>query len=74
MPDAKRKINYGQLLLALGNYIEEKGWRDICVLEVEGGVIIQGTNWVPTTEGYQYTMETKLFTHDELVKMTASKK
>jgi hypothetical protein len=70
----REKAHYGQLLFALGNHIEERGWRDICILEVDGGVIVQGTGLVSTREGYQYVMETKLFSHDELAKMMKRKK
>jgi len=74
MPDAKKKQNYGPILLAMGNYVAERNWRDICVLEVEGGMIVQGTGLVQTAEGYQYVVETKMFGHDELAKLTAHKK
>ena len=60
---------YGQILLALGKSIEEKGWRDVCILEVDGGMVVQGTGVVSTREGYQYAVETKLYSHDELKKM-----
>ena len=49
--------------------IEEKKWRDICILEVDGGMVVQGTALVPTREAYQYVVETKLYSHDELRKM-----
>jgi hypothetical protein len=74
MPDPRKKSSYGPVLLALGNYAEERNWRDICVLEVEGGMIVQGTGLVQTAEGYQYVVETKMFSHDELAKLIAHKK
>jgi len=74
MSDSKQKIGYGPLLLALGNHLEEQNWRDICVLEVDGGMIVQGTALISTREGYQYTVETKLFSHEELAKMVTHRK
>jgi len=74
MADESKSSNYPSILYALGNFIEEQRWRDICILEVEGGMIVQGTNVVSTREGYQYAMETRLFNHDELAKMVAQYK
>ncbi|MBU0495765.1 MAG: hypothetical protein KKA73_24635 [Chloroflexi bacterium] len=71
MPGSEKKGNYGAILLAIGNHIQEKGWRDICILEVDGGMIVQGTGVASTRDGYQYVMETKLISHDELAKMMA---
>ncbi len=74
MADQVKKIDYAPVLYVLGNFVEEKRWRDICILEVEGGMIVQGTSLVSTREGYQYVMETKLFSHDELAKLLAQQK
>jgi len=74
MADESKLSHYPSILYALGNFIEEQRWRDICILEVEGGMIVQGTNVVSTREGYQYVMETRLFNHDELAKMVAQYK
>jgi len=74
MATGKKIPDYGPILLALGNFVTKKGWRDICLLEVEGGMIVQGTGLVSTREGYQCVIETKLFSHDELAQMTAQKK
>ncbi len=74
MADESKLSNYPSILYALGNFIEEQRWRDICILEVEGGMIVQGTNVVSTREGYQYVMETRLFNHDELAKLVAQYK
>lgn len=74
MADERKKIDYAPALYVLGNFVEEKRWRDICILEVEGGMIVQGTSLVSTREGYQYIMETKLFSHAELAQMIAQSK
>jgi hypothetical protein len=61
-----RGLNYERTLRALGRVAEKKGLRNICLLELDGGVILQGQSVRSTREGYVLVMETSVFKRDEL--------
>ena len=59
-------ISYEQALRALGKVAERKGLRNVCLLELDGGVVLQGQAVRNTREGYVLTLETSVFKRDEL--------
>ena len=67
---AARKLEYERVLRAIGRLAEEQRLRDICILEVEGGVVLQGQALVSTRDGYQLVSRTKVLSHDDLEKLT----
>jgi len=65
----QERPTYEDMLRALGRYADRKGLKQICLLEVEGGMILQGSILVPTQEGYRLSLETEAFTHEDLEKL-----
>ena len=59
-------IGYEQAFRALGRVAEKKGLRSICLLELEGGIVLQGQVLKNTSEGYVLTMDTTVFRREEL--------
>jgi hypothetical protein len=50
--------------------IENQRLRDICILEVEGGIVLQGQALVSTREGYHLISKTRVLSHEDLEQMT----
>lgn len=68
-PAKPKRMDYEQVLQAIGRLVGEQRLRDICILEVEGGMVLQGQALVGTTEGYQLVPRTKLLNHEDLEKL-----
>ena len=66
----KPLIAYPLVFAALGQFIAKKNLRDICVMEFEGGVIVTGTTFFERGEGLGRTIETRIFSFDELRHMS----
>ncbi len=63
------RLSYEQVLQAVGRYAEKERLRDICLLEVERGMIIQGRALISTREGFNYDLRTKILSHDDLKRL-----
>jgi len=68
-PAAARKMEYERVLRAVGRLAQEQRLRDICILEVEGGIVLQGQALISTRDGYQLVPKTKVLSHDDLEKL-----
>ncbi len=71
------RIRYDLLLAALGRFAEEHRLNELCILEFEEGVILQGTTLVQTAEGYKRLPETHVLSHAdarEMVRNLVTKK
>ncbi len=68
-PLAGGKVGYERVLQAVGRLAENQRLRDICILEVEGGVVLQGQALVSTREGYHVASRTKVLSHEDLDKL-----
>lgn len=69
-PAAAKKMDYERALQAIGRMAETQKLRDICILEVEGGMVVQGQALVSTREGYQLVSRTRVLGQEDLEKMT----
>jgi hypothetical protein len=64
-----RNLNYERALQAVGRLAEKQRLRDICILEVEGGVVLQGWALLSTREAFNLVSRTRVLSHDELDQM-----
>jgi hypothetical protein len=64
-----RRVDYEQVLRAIGRLAEQRRLRNICVLQVEGGMVVQGEALVSTREGYHLVSDTRVLSHEDLDKM-----
>jgi len=64
-----RRLRYEEALRAVGRYAEKERLRDICLLEVEGGMVIQGRALINTREGFDFALRTKILSHDDLERL-----
>lgn len=68
-PSAVRGLSYERTLQAIGRLAEKQRLRDVCVLEVEGGVLLQGRALVSTRDGFNLVSKTRVLSHDDLEQM-----
>ncbi|MGB3906107.1 MAG: hypothetical protein WBB22_14440 [Anaerolineae bacterium] len=68
-PSAAKKLRWERTLQAVGRLAENQRLRDICILEVEGGVVLQGQALVSTRDGYHLVSKTKVLSHEDLAKL-----
>lgn len=68
-PSGNRGLNYERALQAIGRLAEKQRLRDLCVLEVEGGLVLQGRALVSAREGFNLVSRTRVLSHDELDRM-----
>jgi len=68
-PSAVRDLKYERTLQAIGRLAEKQRLRDLCVLEVEGGILLQGRALVSTRDGFNLVSKTRVLSHDDLEQM-----
>lgn len=73
MADAEKKLSQGDMLRAVTRFVERERWRNICLLEVEGGVVVQGYALIDTREGWNLALKTQILSHDDLHKLLEEK-
>lgn len=64
-----RRLKYERVLQAIGRMIENERLREVCILEVEGGMVLQGQALVSTREGYNLVSKTRVLSHEDLDQM-----
>ncbi|TKJ31327.1 MAG: hypothetical protein CEE40_02115 [Chloroflexi bacterium B3_Chlor] len=68
-PSAAKRLRYEKTLQAIGRLAEKQRLREICILEVEGGVVLQGQALVTTRDGYHLVSKTKVLSHEDLAQL-----
>ena len=68
-PPAAKSLDYERVLQAIGRLAEKQRLRDLCVLEVEGGVLLQGQALVSSRDGFNLVSKTKVLSHADLERM-----
>jgi hypothetical protein len=66
MPEPNAVVEYEKLLMIVGRYIQREHLSQVCVLEVQGGVIVQGLVPVQSGETIELVMRTKTFDRNAL--------
>jgi hypothetical protein len=64
--------SYEKVLTAIGRLIDHQKWAQVCVMELAGGIMVQGMVIVPTTEAYTAEMRTKVYDPGELRELMSS--
>jgi hypothetical protein len=68
-PSAGRGLDYERVLQAVGRLAEKQRLRDVCILEVEGGVVLQGRALVSGRDGFNLISKTRVLSHTDLEQM-----
>ncbi len=70
-PFGAKKTGYERVLQAIGRLAERQRLRYICVLEVEGGIVLQGQALIATRGGYDLVPKTQEFSREDLEKLVS---
>jgi len=68
-PPGAKRLNYERALQAIGRLAEKQRLRDICILEVEGGIVLQGRALLSTRDAFNLVSRTRVLSHEELDQM-----
>jgi hypothetical protein len=68
-PADSRALRYERTLQAVGRLAEKQRLRDLCILEVDGGLVLQGRALVSARDGFNLVSRTRVLSHDELDRM-----
>jgi hypothetical protein len=68
-PAGAKSLNYERALQAIGRLAEKQRLRDICILEVEGGIVLQGRALLSTRDAFNLVSRTKVLSHEDLDQM-----
>lgn len=64
--------NYEAILAAIGRRLDREKWMQVCVMELDGGILVQGMCIVPTTDAYAAAMRTQVLDQETLREMVAA--
>ncbi len=62
----KHKVGYEKLLRAVGRFCEEQKLDEICLLEFEKGIVLQGLRVASTGDGYIRHMVSYTWSYEQL--------
>jgi hypothetical protein len=68
-PPGAKNLNYERALQAIGRLAEKQRLRDVCILEVEGGIVLQGRALLSTRDAFNLVSRTRVLSHEELDQM-----
>jgi len=52
--------SYEKVFTALGRFIDQEKWTQVCVMELEGGILLQGMALVYTGKTHELVMRTQV--------------
>lgn len=60
------RIPYEEVMQALGYFLDQHQLREICLIELNEGILVRGIKYSAERSGYQTVSESYLFTHEDL--------
>lgn len=60
------RIPYEEVMQALGFFLDQQSLREICLIELNEGILVRGIKYSAERSGYQTISESFLFTHEDL--------
>jgi hypothetical protein len=69
MPVQRERIDYPELLRALGNFIQQQHLSEVNLLEFDRGWVISGLTYQSTAQGFIRIPADFVLSHDEVRKM-----
>ena len=67
-----KPLSREEMFRGLTRFSEKENLRDLCILEVEGGVVVQGNALIDTKAGFGVALRTRTLTHDQLRELARS--
>jgi len=60
------RIPYEEVLQSIGYFIDRQSLREITLVELNEGILVRGTSYTADRAGYQTTLQSFIFTHEDL--------
>lgn len=67
-----KPLSRDEFFRALARFSDQESLRDLCILEVDGGVVVQGNAVIDTREGFGVVLRTRTLTHEQLRQLARS--
>ena len=65
------RMDYEDVLRAIGHFIDEHNFKEVCIIELEEGILVRGLVYTANRSGYRTISEAYLFTNEEIEKLQA---
>jgi hypothetical protein len=66
----KYKLGYEKMLQAIGRYCDERKLDEVCLLEFEKGIVLQGLQVDSTSEGYIRQLVSATWSFEQIAEMS----
>ena len=60
------RVDYEDVLRAIGHFIDEHNFKEVCILELEEGILVRGLVYTANRTGYRTISEAYLFTNEDI--------
>ena len=64
--------SYEEELRTIGRYIDEHQWKEVCILEVQDGILVRGLDYTARHTGHRLVSESCLFDPDTMLQLEAA--
>jgi len=59
-------MDYEDVLRAIGHFIDEHNFKEVCIIELEEGILVRGLVYTANRTGYRTISEAYLFTNEDI--------
>jgi hypothetical protein len=60
------RMDYEDVLRAIGHFIDEHNFKEVCIIELEEGILVRGLVYTANRSGYRTISEAYLFTNEDI--------
>src|SRR6476660_10173050 len=60
------RMDYEDVLRAIGHFIDEHNFKEVCIIELEEGILVRGLVYTANSQGFRTISEAYLFTNEDL--------
>ena len=60
------RVDYEDVLRAIGHFIDEHNFKEVCIIELEEGILVRGLVYTANRQGFRTISEAYLFTNEDI--------
>ncbi len=60
------RVDYEDVLRAIGHFIDEHNFKEVCIIELEEGILVRGLVYNNNRAGFRTISEAYLFTNEDI--------
>src|SRR3954451_1188520 len=61
--------DYEDVLRAIGHFIDEHNFKEVCIIELEEGILVRGLVYTANRQGFRTISEAYLFTNEDIAQI-----